>query len=234
MTLLPHSPAINVIFDTTCPWCFIGKRRLEAALAQRPHLSATVSCQALLLNQQISQSGMSYEHYLKERLGGEENARVFQKTLMQAGASLGIAFDFERINTLPNTLASHALITLAKRAGCVSAVIDAIFTAYLCEGRDIGDTAVLLEIAEKNGISVEEAKSFLHSSLSEEITLAENIASRKSECRGVPAFIFNAHLAIIGAQEVPVFVRMLDVAVETALTPFPPLEQDSADAASSL
>ena len=147
---------------------------------------------------------------------------------------MGIAFAFDQIQTLPNTLASHALVGLARRAGCASQVVDALFTAYLCEGRDIGAIDVLLDIGERHGIQAAEAETFIDSPLSQMMTLTENDKSRKSGCRGVPAFLFNTHMALVGAQEVPVFVRMLDAAAEAALTPFPPPEQELEDDASSL
>lgn len=217
----PLSFTIKVMFDISCPWCFIGKRRLERALSQRPDLNVTLDWQALLLAPSFPRHGVPYRWYMEQRFQTTENMTRAQLALMEMGRSVGIDFAFDLIETLPSSYAAHALINLAQQAGCVSEMIDSLFQAFLCEGRNIGKDDVLLSIAEKHELSIAEAAASLHNPFLRAIIQAQSDDGRTLGCTGVPAFIFDNQLVIVGAQEIPVFVHMLDAAAEYVLTQHP-------------
>ena len=186
--------AIEVVSDVVCPWCYIGKRRLEKALALLgDEAQVSVRYRPFQLNPEMPQGGMPRAEYRKAKFGSVERGRQLDARVAAEGQGEGIEFAFERMVRTPNTLAAHRLIELAQRQGVGLAVVDDLFRAYFEEGRDVGDPKVLEEIAKRSGVSgwPQDAD-------------AKEVAALEEEVRGlgisaVPTFIFDRKLGVSGA-----------------------------------
>lgn len=204
---------VEVFSDTVCPWCYVGKLRFERAVAQRAAaqpdaITPPVRWLPFELNPDLPPQGADRADYLRARFGDVKRFESAQAQLREIGADLGIDFRFDLIRRMPNTRRSHALIALA--AGAQSDVKERVLRAYFTEGRDIGDPAVLLEIAVEQGLdagSVRESLDDPH--LHAEIAQLEARA-RQQGIQGVPAFVFDRRHLVSGAQEPSVFVQVLD------------------------
>src|SRR6476661_199225 len=142
---------IDVVSDVVCPWCFLGKRKLDAAMKQVPNFDYEVRWRPFQLDPTIPPEGKSRQEYMSAKFGPERIAEI-HKRLEQAGAEEGVAFAFDKITRSPNTLDAHRLIRWAQGSGKQSEVVDRLFTLYFCESADIGDRAVLLGVAEEMGL----------------------------------------------------------------------------------
>lgn len=203
---------VDIYSDTICPWCFVGKRRLERALAQRPQPDVTFRWRPFQLNPDMPSEGMERGNYLSLKFGGPENARRVYDHIYSAGEEEGIAFNFEAIKRTPNTLNSHRLIRFAEESTTTdaNAVVQALFNAYFLEGRDIGDGEVLGEIAAAAGLDRDGVAELLAGSDGIERIRAEDSYARRSGITGVPCFVFNARYALPGAQPPEVLLRMFE------------------------
>ncbi len=145
---------IDVISDVVCPWCFLGKRKLDIAMKQVPHFDYEVSWRPFQLDPTIPPEGKSRHDYMSAKFGPEKIAAIHAR-LEEAGRADGIAFAFDKITRSPNTLDAHRLIRWAQGSGQQSALVDRLFSLYFCEGADIGNRAVLLKAAEDAGLDAE-------------------------------------------------------------------------------
>jgi predicted DsbA family dithiol-disulfide isomerase len=204
---------IDVFSDSICPWCFIGKRRLERALAERGGARPVVRWRAFQLNPDMPPRGMDRQHYLSRKFDGPGNAEVVYSRIRKAGLEDDIAFNFQAIERTPNTVQSHRLIRYAGGFERQSEVVEALFEAYFFEGRDIGDDEVLAEVAEDCALDPSQVRAFLASKDMVAEVLAEDMAARKAGINGVPCFIFNGRNVLAGAQPPEVLARMLDLAM---------------------
>ncbi len=215
---------IDIFSDTICPWCFIGKRRLERALAERPQPNLTVHWRTFQLNPDMPEGGMDRQRYLKIKFGGTVNAESVYDRVRAAGASEGIDFAFEEMRRTPNTIASHRLIRHAAgatgEASHQDAVVQALFDAYFLRGEDIGDLDVLSAAAATGGLDAAAARAFLDSDAEAEEVRAEDQAARQAGISGVPCFIFNGQHALAGAHPPEVLHQLFDLA----------MQEDAADA----
>src|ERR1700691_2206349 len=143
---------IDVVSDTICPWCFIGKRRLARALAERPDVEFDVRWRAFRLDPTIPPEGVERRAYLKAKFGDGERPKAMSEAIRAAGEGEDIAFAFERIARTPNTIDSHRLIRWAGNEGLQDEVVEALFKAYFEDGRDIGNLDILVEIAGETGM----------------------------------------------------------------------------------
>jgi predicted DsbA family dithiol-disulfide isomerase len=151
---MPREIQIEIASDVVCPWCYIGKRRLEKALALLgDEVSATIVWLPFQLNPGIPDDGMARPDYRKAKFGSIERGRELDARVAAEGAGEGIEFAFDRIERTPNTRAAHQLIELAQAQGKGQAVVDALFRAYFEEAKDIGDPAVLAAVAAASGVS---------------------------------------------------------------------------------
>lgn len=214
---------IDIYSDTICPWCFIGKRRLERALAARPELKVTIRWRAFQLNPWMPATGMPRGEYLKAKFGSTDAGRIYE-TIRRVGASEGIEFRFDLIPRTPNTLRSHRMIAHASDAGLQDEMVEALFNGYFIEGRDIGDPATLVELAEDAGLDPEEARRCLEGDAGVEAAAREDAAARGMGIQGVPCFIVDGAYAISGAQEPEYFYPLFDLVASTA----PALDNTSA------
>jgi predicted DsbA family dithiol-disulfide isomerase len=191
---------IEVISDTICPWCYVGKRRLERAIALLGNQPIEVEWKPFQLNPTMPREGMNRREYRTRKFGSWEQSRVLDAQVRVAGAEVGIAFAHDKIVRTPNTLASHQLIWLAGLHGRQDAVVEAIFREYFCNGRDIGETAVLLELGLSAGLMKEVIERRLNDAETSEAVLREARKVRGLAVRGVPTFVVNGVLLASGAQ----------------------------------
>ncbi len=201
---------VDIYSDTICPWCYIGKRRLERALAQRPQPEAAFRWRPFQLNPEMPREGMERQSYLSLKFGGAENAGRVYDHIASAGEEEGIAFNFAGIERTPNTLDSHRLIRFAEESNAAEAVVQGLFDAYFLEGRDIGHTETLIELAEAAGLDAAQVAAYLASDNGLENIRAEDAYARRSGITGVPCFVFNARYALPGAQPPEVLLRMFE------------------------
>ena len=205
--------SIDILFDPICAWCFIGKRRLEEAIRERPDLDVTQRWRPFLLNPEIPREGIDRTAYLVRKFGSEERVRRVYGAIEEAGLSVEIDFAFDRIKQTPNTVDAHRLIRFADQSGKADATAEALFHNYFVNGNDIGERDVLLTIAEDLGLDIEPLSAYLKSEEDVELIYDENANAHRMGVNGVPSFLFNGRIAISGAQEPPVLARMLDAAV---------------------
>lgn len=202
---------IDIISDVICPWCFIGKRRLERALAQRPELAAEITWRPFQLNPDMPEEGMDRRAYLAAKFGGDAHADRIYANVREAGATVDIPFAFDRIRRTPNTRDAHRLIRHAAAQGRADAVVEALFRAYFIDGRDIGDHSTLAEIAGEAGLDARGAGQWLDSPAERETVIAEDRGARRLGINAVPCFIFERQYAVSGAQEPEFFLPVFDL-----------------------
>ena len=205
---------IDIIFDTVCPWCYIGKRRLERALRLRPRVRPDLRWRPFLLNPDMPAHGVDRRLYLERKFGSPHRVQRVFGAVTAAGEAEGLAFDFSRVRRTPSSLASHCLIRFAAAAGCQDQVVEAVFAAYFSEGRDIGDHRVLAEIGAANGLPPVAVREYLAAVCDEQTVLTDNARAHHLGVSGVPCFIFEENWAVAGAQEPETLVRFLDLAQE--------------------
>jgi predicted DsbA family dithiol-disulfide isomerase len=191
---------IDIFSDVVCPWCFIGKRRLEKAL-RLPNggYDARIRWLAFELNPDMPKEGVDRNTYLTTKFGGSERLKALDEQVSSAGAEEDIIFAFDRIAKTPNTRDAHRLIWLAKMKGIQDEVVEALFRAYFSEARDIGDRGVLLEIAENEGFTDEERMAFPDEGASLLAVQEEEGMARHIGINSVPSFIINNKYLISGA-----------------------------------
>ena len=206
---------IDIIFDTVCPWCYIGKRRLEQALALRPEIKAKPVWRPFLLNPEMPPEGIDRSAYLLKKFGSEARVRRIYGAISEAAQSVEIDFAFDRIGKTPNSVDSHRLVRFADRQGRADQVVEALFVEFFIEGRDIGDIEVLTEIGADSGLDRRALAAYLESGDDTQLIHDENARAHRLGINGVPSFAFNGKLVISGAQEPQVLVRLLDAALAT-------------------
>ena len=205
-----------MIFDTVCPWCYIGKRRMEQALALRPHVDIDLVWRPFLLNREIPADGIDRTAYLIRKFGSEARVRRIYGAIAQAGESVDIDFAFDRIDRTPNSVDSHRLIRYALLNGANPRIVDTLFFEYFIEGLDIGRQDVLQEIGARDGLDGAAIGAYLNSEEDIDFVYDENTRAHRMGINGVPAFVFNEKMVISGAQEPRVLARMIDAAIATA------------------
>ncbi len=192
---------IDVVSDVVCPWCFIGKRHLEAALAGLPEAAgAKVRWHPFELNPDLPPEGVDRKGYLEAKFGGPARAAEIYARVREAGVRAGLDFDFDAIVRQPNTRDAHRLIAWAQSRGDAGPLVERLFRAYFQEGRYVGDRDTLAALAAEAGFDAEAARVWLESGLgADEITDAE-ARVRGIGITGVPFFIFDGRVGLSGAQ----------------------------------
>ena len=203
---------IDVISDVICPWCFIGKRRLEKALAGRP---ATVRWHPFQLNPDMPREGIDRKEYRIRKFGSWERSLELDAQVAAAGRGEGIAFDFDRMARTPNTLDAHRIIWLAGERGVQDAVVEALFLAYFTDGRDLSDRATLAEVAAGAGLDRDEVDELLEGDKGLDVVRAGEEQARRIGVSGVPFFVVNGKVALSGAQPPEMFRQAFEQAGET-------------------
>ena len=203
---------IDIISDTVCPWCFIGKRRLERAIAMRPEMVPEINWYPFQLNPEIPEEGIERELYLSLKFGGIERAKEIYRAVGEASASEDLDFNLSAIKRMPNSLRSHRLLHFSKIKNAQHAVVENLFRSYFFHGTDIGSVESLLEIAKDSGLDPKQVRCYLESDEDLELVQNQDIQSRKMGVSGVPCFIIADEYAISGAQEPEVFLQVFDAA----------------------
>jgi predicted DsbA family dithiol-disulfide isomerase len=206
---------IDVISDTVCPWCFIGKRRLARAIALRPALDFDVKWRPYRLDVTVPKGGMDRQVYMNMKFG-DDKARIVEmhKLIAAEGAKEGIVFDFAAITRRPDTLDSHRLIRWAEAAGVQDEVVERLFISYFENGEDIGDIRVLADIADICGMDGVETARMLETDTDLALVEREDQIAREMGVTGVPAMIFGNKLAVSGAREAEMLVSVIDRVTE--------------------
>lgn len=203
---------VDIVSDTICPWCFIGKRRFEAALAQSGRNDIMVAWRPFQLNPDMPAEGMSRDAYLTAKFGNTERMQKIYGAIAETGKGEGIDFRFDRIVRTPNTLASHRLVKYAAKLGHQDQIVEALFTGYFMAGRDVGDIEVLADIAGEVGLNREEAINYLRSVEDRDEVAAADVYARRLGINGVPCFIVNRKYAVSGAQPPEAFLQVFQLA----------------------
>lgn len=208
---------IEVVHDFVCPWCYLGVRRLLRALAHRPADLFEINWRPFLLNPDIPPAGLSRADYIVRKYGGADRARRLYASVTELGLQDGIAFRFDRMTHIPSSVDAHRLAGWAASLGAGTAIVEALFAAQFTDGADIGDPAILAEIAASVGLDEADAAAFLRSREGAELVHSENLRAHRRGISGVPCFVFGGRFAVSGAQETEVFGRLLDVAALDAV-----------------
>jgi len=204
---------IDVVSDVVCPWCFIGKRRLEKAIAQSD-VPLEINWRPFQLDPTIPAEGKSRRAYLEGKFGTQERIKALHDNLSAAGASEDIPFAFDRIEVSPNTLDAHRLVRWAGEAGKQDEIVEALFSAYFLEGRNIGDHAVLADIAAEHGMDRDEIAARLASEEDRDVVQAEIVQAQQIGVTGVPTFIMLGRYALVGAQPPEELVQAFEAVAE--------------------
>lgn len=201
---------IDVISDTVCPWCYIGKRRLERALKLHPHITFDVRWRPFQLDPTTPAEGVDRRAYIERKFGSSENIKPIHAALLQAGEDEGIPFAFEKITRTPNTINSHRLIRWSHSMGVQDAVVELLFRRYFIDGADIGQIKVLAAIANEAGMDGELVEELLDSDADRELVEREDSLARKIGINGVPTFLIGGKVLISGAQDAEALARVID------------------------
>jgi len=208
---------IDIVSDTVCPWCFIGKRKLESALSSRPDVAADITWRPFQLNPEMPAEGMDRASYLKAKFGGSERAEQIYMTVAEAGENAGIPFAFHLIERTPSTVNSHRLIRWADSAGVQNQVVEILFRRYFLEGADIADHKVLVATAAEAGMDTDLVVDLLIRGADVDLIRREDTNARQMGINGVPCFIIDRKYAISGAQDAPVFHKVFDLALKESV-----------------
>jgi predicted DsbA family dithiol-disulfide isomerase len=206
---------IDVISDTVCPWCFIGKRRLMRAMEQRPGIAFDVKWRPYRLDPTVPKGGMDRQAYMRAKFG-EDRMKIVEmhKLIAEEGAKDGIEFDFGAIARRPDTLDSHRLIRWAEANGVQDDVVERLFIAYFENGDDIGEMRVLADIADICGMDGVEVAQMLETDADIALVEREDQIAHEMGVTGVPAMIFGNRLALSGAREPEVLLSVIDRVAE--------------------
>jgi predicted DsbA family dithiol-disulfide isomerase len=199
---------VEVYSDVICPWCYVGKRRLERALRQVGNaVRIQVEWRPFQLNPTMPQDGMDRTAYLEAKFGSLDTFMEMEQRLLEVGGSEQIPFAFEKIVRTPNTFLAHRLIWHAGQQDCQDAVVDQLFKGYFEEGLDIGSTTVLAQLSERAGLKADQ---FLTSEEGVAEVKAEESVGHQLDIRGVPYFVLDKTYGMSGAQSVEAFVATLE------------------------
>ena len=202
--------SIAIYSDVICPWCFVGKRRLERALDQVGRRDGIeIAWLPFELNPDMPEAGMERSLYRARKFGAERSA-MFDAQLAELGKAEGISFAFDRIQRTPNTRRAHTLIAHASESGLVDALVELLFRAYFEQGRDIGDDEVLVELAAQAGLSSAEAREALGNPATRGFVVETEREAAQLGVGGVPFFVIDGARAVSGAQPAEDWVRVLE------------------------
>ncbi len=210
----PQKITVDIVSDAVCPWCYIGKRNIEAALSELPGVEAEINWRPYQLDPTIPPEGVDRMAYMQRKFGprvSEIHGRV-----SEAGAVAGIPFAFEQIARSPNTLDAHRLIRWSMSAGAQDAVVERLFRDFFIEGKDIGDGAVLVAAARDCGMDPEGVSNLLASDADKDLVRNEIAQAQELGVTGVPFFILNGKFGLPGAQPPDVLKRAIGRAIERA------------------
>ncbi|ALL13425.1 DsbA family oxidoreductase [Caulobacter henricii] len=191
---------VDVVADVVCPWCYLGWRRVKAALALRPDIDAKLIWRPYQLDPTLPEDGVDRKAYMAAKFKDPGSLKAVHQALMEGGSEDGITFNFEVIEKSPNTNAAHRLIRWALTAGVQDHVVEGLFAAYFTEGRDIGDPLVLADIAEAAGMERLVVLQLLSEAADSQSVSREHALAVQGGVTGVPYVIFGGKVAVVGAE----------------------------------
>src|SRR5579862_4171264 len=202
---------IDVVSDAICPWCFVGKKRLEKAMAAvRGKHRFRVHWSPFQLNPAMPKEGMGRKEYRERKFGSEKVVAELDRRMTAVGAEVGIPFALDRIQKTPNTFDAHRLIWWAEQNQAQDIVVDALFRAFFIQARDIGDRRVLAEVAGESGLNRADAASFLESARGVQEVSAEEARARDFGVEAVPFFVLGRRVAVAGAHPPERFIEAFE------------------------
>lgn len=191
---------IDVVSDVVCPWCFIGKKRLEQAIAMQPDIPVEVHYRPYFLNDWIPREGISRLDYLTAKFGGPDRYKEIAGRVQAAAAAEGLVYDADNIKSQPNTTDAHRLIRWAAGIGKAAAMKQRLMDLYFTEGADLTNKAVLIQAAADVGLDPEDIRAALDSDQDVDAVTQEAEEAKQAGIQGVPMFIFGGKFAVSGAQ----------------------------------
>jgi predicted DsbA family dithiol-disulfide isomerase len=201
---------IEVWADVVCPWCWIGETRLYRALEQRPDVQAEVVWRPFQLQPDLPPEGTPWDEVVRTKFGGPERAKAMFAHVAAAGADDGLRFDFDAITSHPNTRNAHRLVLLAQEAGIGREMAAALFRANFTEGRDVGKTGVLADVAAQVGLDRDRVARFIGGDQLGRVVDESQAQARELGISGVPFFVLEGKYAFSGAQPLETFLTVLD------------------------
>jgi predicted DsbA family dithiol-disulfide isomerase len=191
---------IDVVSDVVCPWCFIGKRRLEKALALKPGVPVEVHWHPYFLNDWIPREGIARNEYLTTKFGSPERYTDIAQRVSAAAADEGLTYAIDKISRQPNTLDAHRLIRWAEGIGKAAEMKQRLMDLYFTDGADLSNRAVLVQAAADIGLDADDVNEALASDQDVEQIEREAQSAKDAGIQGVPCFIFGGKFAVSGAQ----------------------------------
>ncbi len=211
---MPNPLPLDIVSDTICPWCYVGKRRLEAALPvlAAEGLTFDITWRPFQLNPDMPDGGVDRRTYRTIKFGSWERSLALDAQIAAAGTSVGLSFRHDLMQRTPNTVASHALVRLAHELGGADLqgrVVEALFVAYFTQGADVGDLTVLTGIARSAGIDDAKAGDTMRDPAVLASVVAEDEQARRRGFDGVPSFVLSGHFLFSGAQSSEMMAQAL-------------------------
>lgn len=204
---------VDIIADLICPWCFLGKKRLNDALAS-VHGPSQVSWYPFQLNPAMPEEGMLFDDYLESKFGDPNTIQPGLERLIEAGKEEGIRFRFDRIERVPNTLNAHRVVQLAERRGKdASRLAERMMQGFFEDGQDLSSRDSLIYLGESSGLRASDIHETLIDDTAKQIVLGQEAQVRKSGVSGVPDFLVNKRLFVTGAQKTELLVSVFDRAM---------------------
>ena len=209
---------VDIVSDTICPWCYIGKRRFERALDLSGRNDVAIAWRPFQLNPDMPGEGMTRDDYVRAKFGGGDRPRQIYQAIAESGREAGIEFQFSKIKHTPNTVLSHRLVHWGSKNEKQDEIVDHLFRAYFEQGLDIGDLEILVEVARRSGVDETVARLYLGSDEGRQEVVASDVYARRLGINGVPCFIVNRKYAVSGAQPPSAFVEVFNLAERDAAT----------------
>ncbi|MGF1551081.1 MAG: DsbA family oxidoreductase [Paracoccaceae bacterium] len=206
--------ALDILSDPICPWCLIGKTRLDRAVERVGHDPFTRRWRMFRLNPDMPREGMDRRAYLDAKFGGPERAAAVYETIAETARADGLDLDLGGIARTPQTLDAHRLIRWAEVEGVAEPVVDALFDRYFRRGQDIADPALLADVAEGAGMERAAVERLLAGEADAEALVEEESAAREMGGTGVPCFVVQGRYVIEGAQDADTWARVIEEIAE--------------------
>jgi predicted DsbA family dithiol-disulfide isomerase len=202
----PAPISIDVVSDAVCPWCYVGQKRLDLAMATIPEIEASVRWRPFQLDPTIPPEGLDRKAYMEAKFGNSGRLEQAHNRLVDLGRDVGIDFAFGAIGRSPNTLDAHRVIRWAGSAGAglQGKVVRRLFRAYFEEGRDIGRPEVLVELARDAGMDAALVETLLATDADRDAVREEIATASRMGVTGVPCFLLEGRYAVVGAQDTAV------------------------------
>lgn len=201
---------LDILSDPICPWCYIGKSYLDRALTEVPDHPFTIEWHPFQLNPDMPEAGMGRRAYLEGKFGGPDGAAQVYGRIEDTAKAAGLDIDFGAIQRTPNTLNAHRLIHWAGLEGRQIAMVSRLFTAYFTEGKDIGDTATLCDLAAETGLDAAIIATLLEGDADAEDIRARDAHARSRGVSGVPTFVIANQHVLNGAQPPELWQQVIE------------------------